>query len=467
MRRTADLPRSRIEHEIFENGATRLNFKPDHSGLKIGPYWIRAGLSRTNAATVLFASFVSIAMTVFISLIQPYVLNEMVRIPTSRQGMVTGTMVTIAEVISICLMGLVGAWADRVGRRIVFVIGFCITATGYLLFSFASSEFQLYLFRALFAVGLSMVPVMLSISVQDTPQELSRGKWIATNNILQGLGILFIATFILGSAPEFFQNQGYEPVMAGRLSFWSAALLCLFAAAILWLGLPPHVLGGAEPVKILPQFLAGLNEARHNPRLAVAFCAAFIGRGDLVIIGSFLTLWVTQYGIESGLDTATATGQGFKLFGIVQVAALGWAAFMGVIADRINRMTAVCIALAIATIGYSVMGQMSNPMGPSAIPLAILLGIGEISVIIAGGSLLGQEAKASLRGAVIGAFNLFGAVGIVVASGVGGWVFDHVERGAPFQFMGLLNGILLLVAIMVRISAGTPVPQDGAERVQP
>ncbi len=405
-------------------------------------------------------------MTVFISLIQPYVLNEMVRIPTSRQGTVTGTMVTIAEVISVCLMGLVGAWADRAGRRIVFVIGFCITAVGYVLFAFASNELQLYLFRALFAVGLAVVPVMLSISVQDTPQELSRGKWIATNNILQGLGILFIATFVLGSAPEFFQDRGYGPVMAGRLSFWSAALLCLVAAGILWLGLPRHIRDDQEPVKILPQFLAGLNEARYSPRLAIAFGAAFIGRGDLVIIGSFLTLWVTQYGIESGLDTAAATGQGFKLFGIVQLAALGWAAFMGVIADRTNRMTAICIALGIAAIGYSVMGQVSNPMGPGAIPLAILLGMGEISVIIAGGSLLGQEAKASLRGAVVGAFNLFGAVGIVVASGLGGWVFDNIGQGAPFKLMGLLNGVLLVFAIIVRIKSPDPSPQNGAEPLQ-
>jgi MFS family permease len=439
-----------------------LKFKPDPSGIKVGPFWIRPGLTRRNVGTVIFASFVAIAMTVYLSLIQPYVLNEIVKIPSARQGTVTGSLVAMSEAITVLLVGFVGAWADRVGRRLVFSVGFILVAVGYLLYPLASSETQLYLFRAVFAVGLAMVPVMLSISVQDTPQEASRGKWIATNNICQGIGILILSTVILGRAPTWFQSAGFDPVMAGRLSLWAAAGICLLASLVLWRGLPRNTHQVDRKVAVVSQFLKGLREGTGNPRLAVAFGAAFISRGDLVVVGNFLTLWVTQYGIEQGMDTAAASGRGFMLFGVVQLSALAWAGVMGVLADRLNRMTSLCVALVLATLGYGLMGRVEDPLASSTIPVAVLLGFGEVSMIVAGGALLGQEARASLRGAIVGVFNLFGALGIVVVSFVGGIIFDGYGRSSPFAMMGILNCALLLAALAVRLRAGIPAPAPAA-----
>ncbi|UCG71366.1 MAG: MFS transporter [Chromatiales bacterium] len=435
-----------------------MNFTPDPAGLKVGPFWIRPGITRGNVATVIFASFLAISMTVFLSLIQPYVLNAIVKIPEARQGSVTGSLVAMSEAIAVLLLGFIGAWADRVGRRIVFCTGFTLLAAGYLIYPLATSETQLYLFRIVFAVGLASVPVMLSITVQDTPQEVSRGKWVALNNICQGIGILVIATFLLGRSPAWFQSAGMDPVMAGRLALWSAAGLCLVAAAVLWRGLPRATHVTQRKVELLPQFLDGLRAGVANPRLATAFGAAFISRGDMVVVGNFLTLWVTQYGIERGLDTAAASGRAFMLFGIVQISALAWAGVMGVLADRMNRVTSLCVALGLATAGYGLMGQVDDPLARSTIPVAVLLGMGEVSMIVAGGALLGQEARASLRGTIVGVFNLFGALGIVAVSFVGGLVFDSLGRSMPFTMMGLLNGLLLIVALAVRMRAGTPAP---------
>jgi MFS family permease len=70
--------------------------------------------------------------------------------------------------------------------------------------------------------------------------------------------------------------------------------------------------------------------------------------------------------------------------------------------------------------------------------------------------LLGQETRQSLRGAIVGVFNLAGGVGIMVVSGLGGVIYDTVGRTVPFTAMGILNGILLLVALIVRFRAGNP-----------
>lgn len=437
-------------------------FKPDASGIKFGPFWITPGLSRGNVATIVFASFTTVAMIVFMSLIQPYLLNEVVKIPAARQGQVTGYLTAMQEIIVVLLVGLAGAWSDRVGRRFVYSLGFCVIGVGYAIYPLASNEFELFTYRVVFALGMVLVPVMLSATVQDTPQEVSRGRWVGFMNLCQGAGVLLLAATLLGRAPEWFVSLGYAADTAGRMTLWCAAGFCLFTGLVLWRGLPADMGKVTERKKtnVFGQFRDGVLEGVRNPRLAIAFCAAFIGRGDLVIVGNFLTLRITQHGIDQGLTTAEASGKAFMMFGIVQLAALGWAFFMGMIADRRNRMTAICIALTLATVGYSLVGWAEDPSARYFIPIAVLLGIGEVSVIVAGGALFGQEAKVDMRGALVGVFNTMGGIGIIMVSGIGGIIYDALGRATPFTMMGILNGLLLLAAIVVRVRAGEPEPQD-------
>ena len=194
------------------------------------------------------------------------------------------------------------------------------------------------------------------------------------------------------------------------------------------------------------------DSAADNPRLALAYGAAFIGRGDFVIIGAFFSLWVTQAGIAAGLTTGASVARGGMLFGILQLGAMGWAFFMGLIADRVNRVTGLCIALTLATVSYLLLGQVADPFAAGFIPVALLVGVGEISVIVASSALLGEQAPAVERGPVVGLFNAIGGAGILFATVAGGYVFDHLGPTVPFTMMGLLNAVLLAAAVVVRNS---------------
>ena len=431
-------------------------FETDRSGMKFGPLWIKPGLTRLNVAAVMFGSFSTVAMIVVISLVQPYILTEIIKIPFAEQGTITGRLHILQELVTIFLVGLMGAWSDRVGRRFVFVLGFLVLGAGYFIYPFATSETELLIYRLVFAVGVAMTPVMLSTTIQDTPQEVSRGKWLGISNVLQGLGVVLIATAILSQAPGWFTANGFDAVMAGRLTFWCAAGFCVFSALVLRASLAAGVPGGKQHESLFAGLRHGINRGRQNPRLALAFGAAFIGRGDLVIVGSFLTLWVTQAGVDHGMTTAAAVGRAGMMFGIVQVSAMLWAYCMGILCDRINRVTGLCIALTMAAVGYTAMGLFADPFDGSMFALAILLGAGEVSVIVTAGSLLGQEAGWKKRGAVIGVFNLMGGIGIMTVGYFGGIIFDNIGRAAPFTAMGILNGLLLIAGLFVRSRSGEP-----------
>jgi hypothetical protein len=63
---------------------------------------------------------------------------------------------------------------------------------------------------------------------------------------------------------------------------------------------------------------------------------------------------------------------------------------------------------------------------------------------------------------VVGAFGVFGALGILVASSVGGQLFDKWDRSGPFVLMGVLNGLVLVWALVVRAKGSSVVSDPDA-----
>ena len=431
--------------------------KPDTNGLKIGPLWFIPGYSGMNVFTLLFACLTSISAIAYMGFIQPYLLTEILHIPQAEQGALTGNLAAVQEVVVIMVMGVAGALSDRTGRKLIFVSGFLLLAAGYLIYPLANSVAQLYIFRCLFGVGAAVVPVMLSACIVDYIQEFSRARWLGVTSICNGLGVVIMAT-LLAKTPAMYLEYGADPIAAGRYAYWTATAVCLVAAAVLSFGLKPG--GGGKTkakVPLTQQLKAGLREGK-RPRMALAFMSAFIGRGDLVVIGTFFSLWIVQLGIEVGMSTGDSLAKAGMLFGLIQLSAMGWAVFMGIISDKFDRVSSMAFGLFIAAVGYTLMGTVADPFGSNIYLMCVILGIGEISVIISAGALLGQQAPQKIRGSVVGVFGLVGAIGILFASKVGGEIYDSISPTAPFVMMGILNAALMFYALWIRLRHGKYQP---------
>jgi MFS family permease len=83
----------------------------------------------------------------------------------------------------------------------------------------------------------------------------------------------------------------------------------------------------------------------------------------------------------------------------------------------------------------------------------VLLAIGQGSAIIASVTLIGQEASAAERGTIIATNAWFGAIGILIATVVGGVLFDVIGPSAPFVMLGVFQAFVLVFALMVRLRA--------------
>ena len=140
--------------------------------------------------------------------------------------------------------------------------------------------------------------------------------------------------------------------------------------------------------------------------------------------------------------------------GVIQASALCGARSMGTMLDRIDRVTGVIIAFTLSAVGYTLFGLTEDPFSSGIVRPAIVLGMGETSTIIAGNALIGQSAPAQIRGTVLGTYALAGATGILIATALGGRLFDQWMPGGPFVLMGVINSIVLLAAVVVRIRTG-------------
>jgi MFS family permease len=423
--------------------------------LKLGPLWFTPGVTGLNLSTMFFAAYGTIAMMSFMSFIQPYVLTDLLHVPTADQGAITGNLHAFQEAIFILLAGLVGAVSDRIGRPVVYSIGFIIVAAGYAIYPLAQTVFQLYIIRGLFAVGVTMVSIMLSTCIVDYIQERSRGRWVGTTSIFNGLGVVTMAA-LLSRLPAMYQEAGADTMTAGYYSFWTVAGVCLLISTVLYFGLYRADTGPRKAESILQQFGEGVRAGIANPRLAIAYGGAFIGRGDFAVIGTFFSLWLTQVGIEQGMTAADALKKAGLLFALIQICAMFWAPVMGYIADRLDRMTAVAIGLLLAGAGYLAMSQVPDPFGPYMYPAAVLLGMGETGVIVSVAALLGQESKSPYRGSIVGVFGLMGGVGILTTTLLGGQLFDAISRTTPFVMMGLMNLVLMAAALYVGSRTSPP-----------
>jgi MFS family permease len=303
----------------------------DDGAVKVGIWELAPGVQRSNFYALLGVAFFSIGLLTLVGNLRPYLFNSMLMIPDDIQGRVSGVMDVVSEIPALLLSGLIGAASDRIGRRVIYAMGFAILGVGYFLFPLAAFNWTLYAMVFITACGASLIAAMLAAVIADYPRETSRGKLVGICFFLNGFGLA-------AQLPKFYLGQGMDAIEAGRAAYWTVAALCVIPCIIVLRGLArqsPGQITEREPV--LATLRIGIAAAR-DIRVRLAYASAAVSRASLSIISAFFFLWMVQAGKQQGMTPAEALSASSGIFVVIQITATFWAVTVIAFIDRVDRV---------------------------------------------------------------------------------------------------------------------------------
>jgi len=291
--------------------------------------------------------------------------------------------------------------------------------------------------------------------------------------VTQQLAILGLVANLAAKLPHWLIARGVDGIAAGQITFRAAAVVGVAGAALAFFGLKhgtsmpkrqPAASAYGPLARRFDTLRLIVQQVRREPRFMIVLAVAFVARGDAAIMTTFLSLWTLRIASESGIDTAAALSIAGRLLSAVTFCGIATALFIGWAADRLNRVSVLAVALAVAGGGNIALLTIRSFGDWPVYALVGLIAAAETAVIVCGQAVLGEQARAELRGAAVGAFSIFGSLGVLILVFCGGLLFDKVSGQAPFVMIGAVNLLASLAAIYVALRPGFQSNEANAAR---
>ena len=409
---------------------------------------LKTGVKGTWLACFLIGAFLTIASFVFINMAQAYLLTDGLKWPRERLGRAQGNLSSTDELVALFMVVIWGVISDRIGRRPVFAAGFLLMSLALFLYPLAGSVYgsgasvfnSLLFYRVIFAFGGSAAADMLTVVVADYAGEGRRARLSGIMGFSTGLGACF-GVFVLVRAVAWMGIKG---------SFWLASALMAVGFLIVALGVKPAPKAASEDKETVvvercwwKKMVIGFKLVRSKPALVAAYLGAFVARGDSIMLPVFLSPWIAS--LNANQDAKTAS----KIVGYSQLMALLGAPLIGWLGDRFGRGKLMCFIALLSATSQASMLFLQDPTSKVAILLVCLQGFAQIGMIIGSMAVLAAEAPPESRGAVGGVYSLWGALGIIVISKLGGMLADGWMKSGPFALIAIFNLLLALASLFV------------------
>lgn len=424
-------------------------------------------------ATFMACCMMSISSLVFINIAQTYVLIDILNYPRTGLGNASGTLAFADELLCVPMVSFWGFLSDRSGRRLVMSSGLALMAAAIFLYPWAKTTFpgsflsffsSLLCFRLLFAIGGSATTAMITALIGDYAVAGGRAKVAGFTGMSAGLGAL-LAALVFTRLPMLFAKLFPSSLMKRSdiiFTFSTTATLILLTAI-----LSAVLMIGPQQSNIAPPLAARIREgvmAIRKPLVAIAYLSGFVARADSIALNLFMGPWVDNYLTQIGvcpppkLDDKNyvrceqAKRLTSNLMSVSHLATLLCAPFFGILSDRLGLLSSVMVPAAMGVFAFGGLYFTSRPDAWYMYLFMAFCGFADIGMIISSMALISSQSSATNRGALSGVFSLFGAVGILVTSKLGGFMFDKLNESAPFSIVSASSAVLVIAILVATLS---------------
>ena len=344
-------------------------------------------------------------------------------------GMVVGVLVSSYSVAQLLSAPLWGRVSDRHGRRPALIIGLFFSVAAYVIFSYATSLWLLFLSRVVQGAGGGTVGVIQAY-VADSSEPEQRARSLGWISAATNLGVAIGP--VLGSMTYAWGREAPGLV---------AAALCLVNIVFAWRYLrESHDLKAVRPEgtreRRSGEAIWGVVKHSGEPASRLIWIYA-IAMGCFQGMTAILALFLAyRFGV-----TEKTIGFFFMYIGAISV--LTRAGILGPLVDRVGEARLSRFGIVLLSVGLAAI-----PLTHNYIPLALavaLMPLGTAFTFPCLTSLLSRIIERHERGLYMGVQQTFGGIARVVGPLWAGWAYDNLGVGVPFWSAAVVvAGTLLL-----------------------
>jgi MFS family permease len=353
----------------------------------------------------------------------------------------------MSQIATLLLVGLIGMLTDKVGRKIFVVLGFLIAGIFFIIFSYAKDialamgisslggQIVLtYLIRFIIGIGIILsFPQTLTI-VADYIAPRDRGKGMALHGVMMGLGSIMV----FGVLAQIARKTGLMSL------FYMSAALGFLGVIFSQVGLKDRM--PKEKTKTL-SFKEIYGVVKQSLPLKASYVVVLVARCDMVVIATFVIVWMVYAAEKSGMEPVKATAKGGIALLVMSLVCLVAYPVIGILVDRWGRVQVMIVGQLLAGITFCLTALTENPFSSVMFLYLSMMGIGFSAAQVAAGTLAADASPKQLLGSILGGLNTMQPIGILFFLQVGGFLFDKVGYWSPFALKGLisvLSGVWLL-----------------------
>jgi MFS family permease len=384
-------------------------------GIEIPP-----DLGRRHFAFLYFNTFLIALLMGVPAIVQPALLKDVVKVSLDFFGSTNGLLQNMSQVATLLFVGYIGMLSDRTGRKILAIIGFSILAVFFYLYfypnqiaevlhlpkgfcatvcaamsfaptraaeftDFAPGLLAAYAIRLVIGIGLVSVYPQFVTMVADYIAPKDRGKGMALNGMMIGLGSILIFAVL---APVG-RKTGIELLFYIAVAIAVAGVL--FTAAGLKERLPEKrgkEKGIIEVLKVVNKSLA----------LKTSYLCSLIVRADIVVIPTYLIAWAVKLADEYGITSEAATFRGSIPMIIVGVVSMLAMPLTGILLDKWGRIPTIVTALFLLGLALLLIAVSPAPLHMLVIVAAVMASFGMAGALVGPMALAADASPKALAG---------------------------------------------------------------------
>ncbi len=404
-------------------------------------------------------------------IIQPAFLKDIIQVSDTYFGSINGALQSMAQVASLLFIGYIGVMSDKRGRKPLSVTGFALLIAFYILFlysepiarllhipagfsatvcaalSFSTAKEEFIPFSPAlisaygirFFIGLSLVMVypQFKTMVTDYTQEKDRGKGLALNGAMIGLGSLVVFAVFAPMG----KKGGVETL------FYIAACIAVAGTVLTLVGLRERLPQQTKEQKGVKELLLVVKKSM---AIKAGYLCAFITRVDVTLTATYLIAWAVSIAPEYGMSSEAASFKGAVPMMVMGTFSLFAYPVFGILLDRWGRVPTIMLTLFLGGIGFLCVAASPTPFpGIFNILGVLLIGCSVSGAVVGSNALAVDASPPELVGSVLGGLNTVAQVGLILFLFSGGVIFDKLNPAWVFLIKGIINialGIFFVIA---------------------